>query len=147
MSFSNMKKIIGLFALVCLFKTTEFKAQGKHAPDKMHIELDLDISLDDDHKKDTSYIVTVKNMGFNQENTFHFANKVILALDYNLHYEISVTHKGYNTKIIDVYTEAPIDNWKIMADLDLSSHNQKVIQAGKILFDKKTKTFLQKKGK
>ncbi len=129
-----------LIAIVIVF-TSELKSQISANVDSKHINLELSISLNGAHKKDTAYHVSIKNITLNKEESIHTSGKATLQLEYNAKYEIVVTHNGCNTKIVELDTDAPIDQWLIMADVSLSSKDQNVIKAGKIAFDSQSRTF------
>ncbi len=129
-----------LIAIVIVF-TSELKSQVSANVDSKHINLELSISLNGAHKKDTAYHVSIKNITLNKEETIHTSGKANFQLEYNVQYEITVSHNGFNTKIVELNTEAPVDKWLIMADVSLNNKDKQIIKAGKIAFDKGSKTF------
>ena len=132
--------IFKTFALTLLF-TGQLKSQVNVKADSKHINLELSISLNGAHKKDNAYQVNIKNMTSHKEETINTSTKTSLQLDYNSQYEITVTHNGYNTKIVELDTEAPEDKWLIMADVSLNNKDHNTVHAGKISFDKEARTF------
>jgi hypothetical protein len=136
-----MKTLLFKISVVVMVFTTGIKAQSAKYATSKFINIELNISLDGSHKKDTSYQVNVKNLTLQQETTLHTACKTMLHLDYNAQYEITISHTGYSAKVIELDTEAPVDKWLIMADVNLDNKNKQTVHAGKITFDPGSKTF------
>ena len=130
-------KLIALLIVIA----GQLRSQVSTKADSKHINLELSISLNGAHKKDTAYHVSIKNITAHKEESIHTSGKATFQLEYNVKYEIVVTHNGCNTKIVELDTEAPVDKWLIMADVSLSSKDQNVIKAGKIAFDNQSRTF------
>lgn len=114
-------------------------AQPNYDTDK--VKLDLTVKINNQNVKDTSYILTIYN--FNTESFIrtHVPNNFVLYLDFDTKFEISVSYKGTNIKVINVDTEAPMDNWYINADVNLNTNDNKRILAGGIKYDTLLRTF------
>ncbi len=129
-----------LFAMI-LILIAGFMPQASKAAEPKFINVQLNVSLNGAHKKEGTYTVNVLNRNINKEKTITISNKTNLLLEYNAQYEITISCDGYNTKIVELDTDGPVDSWLIMADVDLSNKNKKVVHAGKIAYDKHSKTF------
>lgn len=109
--------------------------------DKKTIKLDLSIIVDNQIIEDTMYQMDIVNYNTGKLTSFNVPNKIVLYLEYNNQYEISVHYKNCNTKTILVDTDAPYDNWYIISGISLNSNSNVRILAGGIRFDNKLKTF------
>ncbi len=136
----TQSKFLKLFTIILLL-AGELMSQTSKAAEPKFINIQLNISLNGAHKKEGSYTVSVLNRNLNKEKTVTVSNKTTLLLEYNSEYEITISCDGYNTNIVELDTDGPVDRWLIMADVDLSNKNKKVVHAGKIAYDKHSKKF------
>lgn len=124
------------------FDTNQLKSKRElRLLDREKIKLDLTVKIDNKCVQDTSYILTVYNFDTEEFVKTYVTDNFVLYLDYDNQFEISVSYKGTNVKVINIDTEAPIDNWYILANVNLNTNNNKRIVAGGIKFDKNLQTF------
>lgn len=124
------------------FDTNQLKSKKElRSLDREKVKLDLTVKIDNKSVQDTSYILTIYNFDTESFMRTHVPNNFVLYLDFDNQFEISVSYKGTNVKVINIDTEAPIDNWYILADVNLNTNNNKRIVAGGIKFDKNLQTF------
>ena len=124
------------------FDTNQLKSKRElRSLDREKVKLDLTVKIDNKSVQDTLYILTVYNFDTESFMRTHVSNNFVLYLDFDNQFEISVSYKGTNVKVINIDTEAPIDNWYILADVNLNTNNNKRIVAGGIKFDKNLQTF------
>jgi hypothetical protein len=124
------------------FDTNQLKSKKElRSLDREKVKLDLTVKIDNKSVQDTSYILTIYNFDTESFMRTHVPNNFVLYLDFDNQFEISVSYKGTNIKVINIDTEAPIDNWYILADVNLNTNNNKRIVAGGIKFDKNLQTF------
>ncbi len=130
----------GILAAMILFSGKLMSQTGSNAETKF-VNVKLNISLNGLERKHATYLVNVMNLNLKREKTIQVSGTTQLLLEYNTQYEITVNCDGYNTKIVELDTDGPVDNWLIMADVDLSSKNHQVIHGGKIAYDKESHSF------
>lgn len=124
------------------FDTNQLKSKKElRLLDREKVKLDLTVKIDNKCVQDTLYILTVYNFDTEEFVKTYVTDNFVLYLDYDNQFEISVSYKGTNIKVINIDTEAPIDNWYILADVNLNTNNNKRIVAGGIKFDKNLQTF------
>ena len=105
------------------------------------VKLDLTIKINNYEIPDTSYVLDIVNYNTGVVTSVKASSNFILYLDYNSEFEISVSYKGTNTKVITINTKAPIDDWYIISSINLNTNNNKRILAGGIKYDTLLKTF------
>lgn len=105
------------------------------------VKLDLTIKINNYEIPDTSYVLDIVNYNTGVLTSVKASSNFILYLDYNSEFEISVSYKGTNTKVITINTKAPIDDWYIISSINLNTNNNKRILAGGIKYDTLLKTF------
>ena len=105
------------------------------------VKLDLTIKINNYEIPDTSYVLNIVNYNTGVLTSVKASSNFILYLDYNSEFEISVSYKGTNTKVITINTKAPIDDWYIISSINLNTNNNKRILAGGIKYDTLLKTF------
>ena len=124
------------------FDTNKLKSKRElRLLDREKIKLDLTVKIDNKCVQDTSYILTVYNFDTEEFVKTYVTDNFVLYLDYDNQFEISVSYKGTNTKIITINTKAPIDDWYIISSINLNTNNNKRILAGGIKYDTLLKTF------
>lgn len=105
------------------------------------VKLDLTIKINNYEIPDTSYVLDIVNYNTGVLTSVKASSNFILYLDYNSEFEISVSYKGTNTKVITINTKAPIDDWYIISSINLNTNDNKRILAGGIKYDTLLKTF------
>ncbi len=105
------------------------------------VKLDLTIKINNYEIPDTSYVLDIINYNTGVLTSVKASSNFILYLDYNSEFEISVSYKGTNTKVITINTKAPIDDWYIISSINLNTNNNKRILTGGIKYDTLLKTF------
>jgi len=105
------------------------------------VKLDLTIKINNYEIPDTSYVLDIVNYNTGVLTSVKASSNFILYLDYNSEFEISVSYKGTNTKVITINTKAPIDDWYIISSINLNTNNNKRILTGGIKYDTLLKTF------
>jgi len=124
------------------FDTSKLKSKKElNLLDREKVKLDLSVKIDNECIKDTSYILTVYNFDTEEFVKTYVTDNFVLYLDFDNQFEISVSYKGTNIKVINIDTEAPYDNWYIKADVNLNTNNNNRILAGGIKYDTLLKTF------
>ena len=138
-----MKKSILKWLLVMIITTSQLYTQSQSK--SLHfINSKIKISVNGHLRKDATFQISIKNLTLHQEKIMQASSITTLLLDYNMKYELSITHEGCNTKVIEVNTDAPIDKWFIVANINLSDKEQGVIKAGSINYDQENRTFITK---
>lgn len=135
----SMKIKFLLIGLIIILMNSCAIAQPNYDTDK--VKLDLTVKIDNKNVKDTSYILTIYNSNTESFIRTHVPNNFVLYLDFDTKFEISVSYKGTNVKVINIDTEAPMDNWYINADVNLNTNDNKRILAGGIKYDTLLRTF------
>lgn len=105
------------------------------------VKLDLTIKINNYEIPDTSYVLDIVNYNTGVLTSVKASSNFILYLDYNSEFEISVSYKGTNTKVITINTKAPIDDWYIISSINLNTNDNKRILVGGIKYDTLLKTF------
>jgi hypothetical protein len=124
------------------FDTNKLKSKRElKSLDREKVKLDLSVKINNECVQDTSYVLTIYNFDTESYMQTHVPNNFVLYLDFDNQFEISVSYKGTNVKVINVDTEAPMDNWYINADVNLNTNDNKRILAGGIKYDTLLRTF------
>ena len=138
-----MKKSMLKWLLVMIITTTQLHTQTRNR--SLHfINSKIKISINGHIKRDAVFHVHIKNLTLLEEQTIKTSGVATVLLQYNMKYEITITHAGCNTKVIEVNTDAPIDKWFIVASINLSDKENGVIKAGSINYDNDSRTFITK---
>ena len=130
----SVKTKLLLIGLLIVLMTAYARAQNT-------VKLDLTIKINNYEIPDTSYVLNIVNYNTGVLTSVKASSNFILYLDYNSEFEISVSYKGTNTKVITINTKAPIDDWYIISSINLNTNNNKRILAGGIKYDTLLKTF------
>jgi hypothetical protein len=108
------------------------------AQDSVNLELTI---LLDNKKVNQKYELILTDSKNNQTIYKTVDSKVLLELEFNNEYVITVSSPYHNSKTIYFNTKAPKENWYIITTIGLDSDDNCNIIAGGIKYNKKLKTF------
>ncbi len=120
----------------------QLKGQTKDIDSLRPMRITFTITVNEAPLKDSTFKIKVNNLTQNRVNKILSKNVVTINLPFYCKYEISITHKGCNTKIIEVDTDAPYDNWLVCTSVALSTKVKGTIVAGGVKYDSSTQTFV-----
>lgn len=109
--------------------------------DRQCVKLDMTVYIDNQLKDSDGYKLTISNI----TAKFYLvplesSNQFIVYLNFDTEYEIEVSHPGYTSKKIKVNTNAPYDNWYLIAQVRLDKSPYKPY-VGEIKYNNKKQTF------